>query len=338
MASDINPATDPKAALDFITSTLEGLRQREGELAVWYQALAEQVTLGVIKCSDVVAYNAAATRNYQVAVDFFAWLRPVAVAVQRATGTALMPQANVPLPQLIGTHYRVFQAGGRLMFDMGVECDAAGNFSANTPRSALQVSPNPIPAVCSDASIDGFSGAAMQLYEPQYLSPYPTITDMRGGGFSGPSPVFGAAAGAIAVGCTTRIGSFVCIALAAAAVVITYLIADALKTSASIITGTRRDEINSHMHDQVIRQNANRAAFITACMKGKLQAVGGRADATTLAQFDAQCRESAKAAFPDREPPYSSGLIAGLTGLALVGGIAAVAVAVARRRKRRYAD
>lgn len=331
MASDINPATDPKAALDFVTSTLEGLKQREGELAVWYQALAEQVPLGIIKCSDVLAYNAAATRNYQVAVDFFAWFRPVAEAVFRATGTQIMPQKNVPLPQLIGTRYRVYQAGGGLMFDMGVECDANGNFSTNTPRSALQVSPNPIPAVCSDASVEGFSGVvATQLYEPQYLSPYPTITDMRGGGLG--------AVTAIAAGCSTRVGSFVCVALAAAAIVITYLVADAIKNVASTITGTRRDEINSHMHDQVVKQNANRAAFITACMKAKLQAVGGRADANALAQMDAQCREAAMTAYPDREPPYSSGLIAGLTGLAAVGAVAAIAVAVARRRKRRYAD
>lgn len=330
MASDINPATDPKAALDFVTSTLEGLKQREGELAVWYQALAEQVTMGVIKCSDVVAYNAAATRNYQVAVDFFAWFRPVAEAVQRATGTQIMAQKNVPLPQLIGTRYRVYQAGGGLMFDMGVECDQNGNFSANTPRAAIQIAPNPIPAVCSDAVIDGFSGMATQLYEPQYLSPYPTITDMRGGGLG--------AVGAIAAGCSTRVGSFVCVALAAAAIVITYLIADALKNVASTITGTRRDEINAHMFDQTIKQNASRAAFITACMKAKLQAVGGRADAGTLAQMDAQCREAAATAYPDREPPYSSGLIAGLTGLAAVGAVAAIAVAVARRRRRRYAD
>src|SRR3990172_6819466 len=100
MASDIDPATAPQGALDFVTTTLEGLKRREGELAIWYQALAEQVTLGVIKCKDVVAYNAAAVCNYEIAVDFFAWFRPVAEAVERASGTKIMPQKNVPMPEL----------------------------------------------------------------------------------------------------------------------------------------------------------------------------------------------------------------------------------------------
>lgn len=345
MAADLDPKSNPDGTIKYIRETLEGLKVREGELSVWFNALAKQVSLGVIKCKDVIAYNAAATANYNVAVDFYAWLRPMIDNVQTGTGLDLMPQRDVPLPQLIGSYYHVYTQGGRKVFDTGVTCNADGSFASTSPASSIVVDPPPVPAQCvvdsaSSTAMPQLSAALGMVSRPRSYNhqsgeglmipydPYAITSDLDGG------------LGAIGFGaCFTRVGSLVCLTLSTIALVGIIVLTRAVTNWLSQLTGTRRDEINAHLYDQKVKQDALRAEYVADCMEQKIQAAGGAGavDVATIQQWQKDCEEASLKVVPPSEPPYASGILAGLAGLALAGGIIGIAVVAMRRRGSRAA-
>lgn len=316
MAADINPASDPQSAFDYMKATLLALKERQGELEAWFGALAQQVAWGIIQCQDVVDYNLRATNLYNAQVDFFSWIQPAMRAIEVQTGMRILTVDEVPLPQLIGTKYTVFdRGGGKKSFDAGVSCNADGTFSASTPQSAIQIDPRTSTSGCG---LDGLGGhgmmAVVQPIGPIQWSPHPTISDLRVAGLGDTSP-------------TTwlTLASYALVVIGAA------VILHALRSLLSTATGGMVQELNNEAYSQYIRAKAARELQINACYEAKLKAVAGGVDAQTAQEWRKECELANP---PVEPPPYGSSWMGGLLGIVVAGGAIWIGVSLLRSRGR----
>ncbi len=324
MAAGINPQSDPEGAVRYVRETLAAFKERQGELEMWFNALAQQVAWGVVSCAEVLRYNASSTSLYESQVDFFTWIEPWARAVERATGKVILAGPEVPLPQLIGTKYTVYNRGGKKVFDVGVECNPDGTFAPRSPRSALQIAPTPTPNGCSSDAVDGMMNGTLGMVAGlgrTVWSPYPTITDLRSIGLGDTSPT-----------------TWLTIAQYAMAAIVIGVLGHYAVSLLSEISGTRVQSLNNEAYTQSIRADAARAQCANQCFQGKLTAAGGSVDATASAAMWKECIDGCHRAVPPRDPPYGSSLLSGIMGIVIAGGVIAISVVAIKSASNRRAE
>jgi hypothetical protein len=307
----LDPRTSDDAAQKWTLDFFHWIAYVESETQLWYEALVEQIAIGMVSCAAVTNYNQQAERLYYWQAWVWDKFDPL-WAQMRARGLNI--PADPSLPKLIGTVYNVY--GGRRQlakFAVTVPCQPNGLADA----SQLQISG--LPGSCSKWEID--PGA----------QPPPAGTVWSGTGMLDLSGgELGLTVGEMVFGTIVVVG----------VVMLGSLFKDSVRAITGTMDGSTIAQINAQMAGRQIEQDRKRAQFIAKCEADTIARMGALGTQLTLAQQAAiqkQCETGAVAAYPDRTPPYAKWgfgqvMLAAL-GIAAIGGGLGVVYLVTRDRR-----
>lgn len=303
----LDPRTSDDAAKKWTLELFQWMAYVERESGLWYEALVEQISMGMVSCDAVTNYNQQAERLYYWSAWIWDTFDPLWQGLRQA---GMNIPADPPLPRLIGTTYKVYGSRRQTTkFAVTVPC------AAGTLAPAGQLDPSGLPDNCNKWEVD-----------PGAQPPAPGTVWSGTGMLDLAGAELGATLGELVFGAIVVVG----------AVYIVHQLGGTTRAVAGAIDGSTIAQINAQMASRQIEQDRKRAEFITKCQRDTIARMGTLGTQLTLEQQNAirkACEDGAATAYPDRKPPYarSIGLAGVLLAMSVVGGAVGVVYLVTRR-------
>lgn len=304
----LDPRTSDEAAREWTKQLLQWLAWAEHETQLWYEALVEQISMGLISCKEVQFYNQQAERLYYWEAWVWDKFDPL-WAVMRGKGLSIPD--DPPFPKLIGTTYQVYGGKRQLAkFKATIPCPVSGMLDTQN------VNVYGLPTACY---VQDAVDAGNQPQSPVWTG---AMLDFGGGG------ELGATVAEVVIG----------VVLIAGVAYLVHEFTGAARSIAGTIDGSTIANINAQMYNRQLEVDRRRAEYITACQRDMIARLGKLGTALTVEQqveIRKQCENGAQVAYPDRRPPYASrGIVGVILVLGVVGGAAGIVYLVTRRPER----